>query len=71
MEVKIPHQKWGWLNINYWYIINYNDYLFNFKVALEYSKKYTTNVVRVLTLDKNRGKGGAIRMVRISLVIAC
>lgn len=33
------------------------------KVALEYSKKYSTDVVRVLKLDKNRGKGGAIRMV--------
>lgn len=31
-------------------------------VALEYSKKYSTNVVRVLTLDMNRGKGGAVRM---------
>jgi len=35
----------------------------NIKVALEYSKKYTTNLVRVLTLDINRGKGGAVRMV--------
>jgi len=32
------------------------------KVALEYSKRYTTDLVRVLTLEKNRGKGGAVRM---------
>jgi hypothetical protein len=30
---------------------------------MEFSKKYTTDLVRVLTLEKNRGKGGAIRMV--------
>lgn len=29
---------------------------------MEYSKKYSTNIVRVLTLDTNRGKGGAVRM---------
>jgi dolichyl-phosphate beta-glucosyltransferase len=29
---------------------------------LDYSKRHTTDKVRVLTLDKNRGKGGAIRM---------
>jgi len=29
---------------------------------LEYSKKYTTDKLRVLSLEKNRGKGGAIRM---------
>lgn len=33
------------------------------QVALEYSKKYTTDKVRVLNLIKNRGKGGAVRMV--------
>ena len=32
------------------------------QVALEYSKKYTSDLCRVCTLDKNRGKGGAIRM---------
>lgn len=31
-------------------------------MALEYSRKYTTDVCRVLTLEKNRGKGGAVRM---------
>eukprot|EP01114_Cavostelium_apophysatum_P018635 TRINITY_DN5813_c0_g1_i1.p1 TRINITY_DN5813_c0_g1~~TRINITY_DN5813_c0_g1_i1.p1 ORF type:complete len:315 (+),score=70.47 TRINITY_DN5813_c0_g1_i1:128-1072(+) len=29
--------------------------------ALQFSKKYTTDRVRVLTLQKNRGKGGAVR----------
>ncbi|KAL4230672.1 dolichyl-phosphate beta-glucosyltransferase [Mactra antiquata] len=32
------------------------------ETALEYSKKYGTSKVRVLTLEKNRGKGGAIRL---------
>jgi len=31
------------------------------QVALRYSKKFTTDHVRVLTLQKNRGKGGAVR----------
>lgn len=32
------------------------------ETALEYSKKHGTDEVRVLTLEKNRGKGGAIRL---------
>ncbi|XP_052795821.1 dolichyl-phosphate beta-glucosyltransferase-like [Mya arenaria] len=32
------------------------------EVALEYTKKYGSDKVRVLTLEKNRGKGGAIRL---------
>ncbi|KAJ7357714.1 dolichyl-phosphate beta-glucosyltransferase [Desmophyllum pertusum] len=32
------------------------------KVALEYSKKYGVHQMRVLTLEKNRGKGGAVRL---------
>ncbi|XP_038056980.1 dolichyl-phosphate beta-glucosyltransferase-like [Patiria miniata] len=36
------------------------------KVALEYSKKYGTDRVRVLTLAKNRGKGGAVRLGMLS-----
>ncbi|XP_006814586.1 dolichyl-phosphate beta-glucosyltransferase-like [Saccoglossus kowalevskii] len=32
------------------------------KVALDYSKKYGIDKVRVLTLAKNRGKGGAVRL---------
>lgn len=34
-----------------------------FKVGLEYSKKYGSEKIRVLTQTYNRGKGGAIRMV--------
>lgn len=34
------------------------------QVALQYSRKYGADKVRVLTLVKNRGKGGAVRMVR-------
>ncbi|XP_066474115.1 dolichyl-phosphate beta-glucosyltransferase isoform X1 [Tiliqua scincoides] len=32
------------------------------KVALKYTQKYGSNKVRVLTLVKNRGKGGAVKM---------
>ncbi|NP_001079880.1 ALG5, dolichyl-phosphate beta-glucosyltransferase S homeolog [Xenopus laevis] len=32
------------------------------EVALKYCKKYGSDKVRVLTLKKNRGKGGAVRM---------
>uniref|UniRef100_A0ACB8EU43 Dolichyl-phosphate beta-glucosyltransferase n=1 Tax=Sphaerodactylus townsendi TaxID=933632 RepID=A0ACB8EU43_9SAUR len=32
------------------------------EVALKYSQKYGRDKVRVLTLLKNRGKGGAVRM---------
>jgi len=31
------------------------------QVAQEYAKRETTNIVRVLTLQKNRGKGGAVK----------
>jgi len=33
------------------------------QIALDYVKKYGVKFVRVLTLEKNRGKGGAVRMV--------
>lgn len=33
------------------------------QVALQYGKKYTAEKVRVLELIKNRGKGGAVRLV--------
>lgn len=36
------------------------------KVALEYVRKYGTHRIRVLTLMKNRGKGGAVRMGMMS-----
>lgn len=35
------------------------------EVANEYSKKNATQKVRVLALETNRGKGGAVRLVRI------
>lgn len=38
------------------------------QVGLGYGKKYGTDKVRVLTLAKNRGKGGAVRMVRYSFL---
>ena len=34
-------------------------------MALTYSEKYDTEKVRVLSLVKNRGKGGAVRMVGV------
>nr|XP_057942950.1 dolichyl-phosphate beta-glucosyltransferase isoform X1 [Doryrhamphus excisus] len=36
------------------------------EVALQYTRKYGANKVRVLTLVKNRGKGGAVRMGTLS-----
>lgn len=33
------------------------------EVALNYSKKFGCDKVRVLSLTKNRGKGGAVRLV--------
>jgi dolichyl-phosphate beta-glucosyltransferase len=36
---------------------------------MSYSKKVGTDTLRVLTLDKNRGKGGAIRMVEIQKIL--
>lgn len=33
------------------------------EVALKYSQKYGSDVVRVLDLNPNRGKGGAVRLV--------
>lgn len=33
------------------------------EVGLSYSKKFSCDKVRVLTLARNRGKGGAVRMV--------
>lgn len=41
------------------------------QVALRYTKKYGADKVRVLTLVKNRGKGGAVRMVRLSKHSMC
>ena len=35
---------------------------------MKYSQKYGTDKVRVLTLAKNRGKGGAVRMVNLYLI---
>ena len=42
--------------------VHKNSLLF-FQTGLRYSKAYGTEKVRVLTLEKNRGKGGAIRLV--------
>lgn len=39
------------------------------QVALRYTRKYGADKVRVLTLVKNRGKGGAVRMVRLRSVL--
>jgi dolichyl-phosphate beta-glucosyltransferase len=33
------------------------------KIALEYSKPFGTDIMRVLTLKRNMGKGGAIQNV--------
>ena len=36
------------------------------KVASAYSSKYGSDIIRVLDLQPNRGKGGAVRLVRNS-----
>jgi hypothetical protein len=36
---------------------------------MKYVKNHGTELIRVLTLTKNRGKGGAIRLVNIFLKI--
>ncbi len=36
------------------------------KVGLKYSLEYGCDKIRVLTLVKNRGKGGAVRLVIVS-----
>uniref|UniRef100_A0A224XTH8 Dolichyl-phosphate beta-glucosyltransferase n=1 Tax=Panstrongylus lignarius TaxID=156445 RepID=A0A224XTH8_9HEMI len=36
------------------------------EVALKYSKKYGSDIVRVLDLNPNRGKGGAVRLAVLS-----
>lgn len=36
------------------------------EVAETYTKKYGSEIVRVLDLQPNRGKGGAVRLVSIS-----
>ena len=42
---------------------NHTGKFSNSQTALLYSEKYGVDKVRVLTLAKNRGKGGAVRMV--------
>ncbi|EUB63767.1 Dolichyl-phosphate beta-glucosyltransferase [Echinococcus granulosus] len=37
-----------------------------YQVAISYSSKYTSNVVRVLKLTRNRGKGAAVRIGMLS-----
>ncbi len=39
------------------------------EVALNYAKHQKVDTIRVLTLAKNRGKGGAVRRVSISFFI--
>ncbi|CAF2709111.1 unnamed protein product [Rotaria sp. Silwood2] len=39
------------------------NYLEQRQIALKYTAQYGIDIVRVLTLDANRGKGGAVRMV--------
>lgn len=41
------------------------------EVGLTYSLKFGCNKVRVLTLSKNRGKGGAVRLVIYHKIIVC
>lgn len=36
------------------------------QVGLRYVREHGANLIRVLTFDKNRGKGGAVRMVSMN-----
>lgn len=38
-------------------------------VAHKYAEKYSSDNVRVLALTENRGKGGAVRLVRLLLLL--
>lgn len=47
-----------------WFLcLFYAGFCVSYQVAMKYCKKYGSDKVRVLTLVKNRGKGGAVRMV--------
>jgi dolichyl-phosphate beta-glucosyltransferase len=37
------------------------------EIAREYTKKHGSDIVRVMELETNRGKGGAVRLVRCVL----
>jgi dolichyl-phosphate beta-glucosyltransferase len=39
------------------------------ELAHGYARQYSTNIIRVLELQPNRGKGGAVKMVRRKLKI--
>lgn len=41
------------------------------EVALQYTKKYSANKIRVLDLIRNRGKGGAVRLVSFYYIDGC
>lgn len=44
-------------------VLFYAGFLCVCQVAKEYCKKYGSDKVRVISLEKNRGKGGAVRTV--------
>lgn len=50
-------------NFNQNYYSTIELFIFWLQVGLGYSKKYGSEKIRVLTFYKNRGKGGAVRMV--------
>lgn len=41
------------------------------ELAHSYARQYSTNIIRVLELQPNRGKGGAVKMVRWKLKKLC
>lgn len=41
------------------------------EVGYQYSEKMGTDKVRVLALEKNRGKGGAVRLVYKHITLIC
>uniref|UniRef100_A0A8C2G7X8 Dolichyl-phosphate beta-glucosyltransferase n=1 Tax=Cyprinus carpio TaxID=7962 RepID=A0A8C2G7X8_CYPCA len=59
----------GWMDALFWALKSQPPFTAIIKlgrVAMKYTKKYGAQKVRVLTLVKNRGKGGAVKMGTLS-----
>lgn len=54
-----------------WFLVSHGPSCIHWQVAMRYSKDYGSDKVRVLGLEKNRGKGGAIRLVSGRLLCVC
>ena len=59
MKVQIVPYADCYVKVSLWFVVS----VCIMEVALDYSRKYGVHQMRVLTLEKNRGKGGAVRLV--------